>query len=154
MSRRWLALVLVLPALGLITTGCGEDRKESFKKDFKPLNDRILTLGNDLAGALRSAPRQRDEQLQAAFAKLADRAGDIQRGLSALKPPEDLKSDTDKLEASFGKVTGDIRRIEQAAGAHSASQARSAARALVLDATKVRDPRRALARATGAKVSS
>jgi hypothetical protein len=153
MARRWLALILLLPALGLVATGCGEDRKESFKKDFKPLNDRILALGTDLAAALRGAPRQRDEQLQAGFAKLADRAESIRESLSDLKPPDDLKSSTEKLKASFGKVTGDIRRIEQSARAHSASQARSAARALVLDATKVRDPRRALARATGAKVS-
>ena len=153
MSRRWLTLVLVLPALALVTTGCGEDKKEAFKKDFKAVNDRLLVLGNDLAAALRGATRQRDDQLQATFAKLGDRADKIKQDLSALKPPDELKSDTQELRTSFAKVRDDLRNIEEAARAHSAAQGRSAARALVSDATKVRSPRRALAQATGAKVS-
>ena len=153
MSRRWLTLVLLLPALGLVTTGCGEDKKESFKKDYKAVNDRLLVLGNDLAAALRGARKQRDAQLQATFAKLGDRADKIKQDLSALEPPDELKSDTQELRTSFGKVRDDLRGIEDAARAHSGTQARTAARALVADATKVRSPRRALARATGAKIT-
>ena len=153
MSRRWLTLVLLLPALGLVTTGCGEDKKESFKKDFKPVNDRLLMLGNDLAAALRNAPRQRDAQLQAAFRGLGDRADKIKQDLSALEPPDELKSDSQELRTSFGKVRDDLRNVEEAARVHSVAQGRSAFRALGADAAKVGPPRRALARATGAKLS-
>jgi hypothetical protein len=146
--RRLAPLVLVLAAVA--ATGCGESREEKFEKDYKPLNDKLLGLGERIATTTAAVPRRSAAQNSKAFGAIAQDIGEIQQQFDELEPPDDLTADLDDLVSALGEVQGGLEQIER--------QALRLTRGRVLReigpaARKVNTAQDALAKATGAKVS-
>ena len=149
------ALVAAVLSLALLA-GCGDDdgggaSKEDYAEEFKPINDEFLALGEEVANTIRTAKGQTDASLAAKFEQQAESVGGLKGRLEDLDPPEDYKSDHDKLAAAMGVVQADLAAVSDAARAHDADTARTAVQKLVRDSEAVRTPRRALAAKTGAK---
>jgi hypothetical protein len=144
------ALPLLL-ALALPLAGCGEDTKATFKKDFKPLNARILVLGRDVGSAVTGASGKSDRQIQLAFGSLSKRTATLQKDVNALKPPDELAADKKDLVDAMGNARDALADIEKAAGASDPQAARRGTIQLVAASQDLRSERQKLARATGAK---
>ena len=59
-AGRSTAVRLISAAAGLLLatallTGCGTDKRQDFKDDFKPINDRLLALGTSVGQAVSDA---------------------------------------------------------------------------------------------------
>lgn len=143
--------VLLLLAVSLVA--CGKSTEEEYADGFKPLNDKILTLGRDVGRTISRASSKSDKQLEQEFGAYAERMGDLQQQVDDLEPPEDLKADQEQLVQAMGDLQGDLEDIEKAAGNSSASGARAATVELFRDSASLANARRKIARATGAKVS-
>jgi hypothetical protein len=149
---RWLTSLALVAALAV--AACGEDKEETYKEDFPAVNDKIVALGTDVAKTIRGASTQSDEQIEKEFGEYAQRMGDLQQEADELEPPDDLKSDQDDLTGAMGDIQGSLENIEKAAGDGDANAARQATLQLVRSSAQLREARRKLAKATGAKVGS
>ncbi|HEX8741676.1 MAG TPA: hypothetical protein VF712_00945 [Thermoleophilaceae bacterium] len=155
-----LALVSALLALGLLA-GCGDDGgkgddkaelKEAFDRDYPPINDEFVALGNETGETIKTAKGKSNAELATKFESLATRVDGLKRRLDALEPPPEYEADTKRLSAVMGVVSGDLKEISQAATAGDAAEARTQVQELARHSVEVRTARRALARKTGAKV--
>ena len=77
--RLRLATPLALLALAVPVAGCGENEKDQYIDDFKPLNDKLLDVGRDLGVAVQGADDQSDDALAKQFAAPGHTAGGRQR---------------------------------------------------------------------------
>jgi hypothetical protein len=146
---------LILPALltAALLAGCGGGSDDdSFKKDYKSVNDQLLRLGSSVGQALQNAPQTSDAMLAGEFSGFATQLDDVRRRVDALKPPSDLKPQVDALSTAVAALSKDLRDIGHAANVHDTTKAREATQALISDSRAARDARRALARKTGARV--
>jgi hypothetical protein len=147
--RRLAPLVLIMAVVA--GAGCGESTEEKFEKDYKPLNDKLLQLGQRISSAIAAMPRRDADENGKAFGALAQDTGEIQQEFDELEPPDDLTPDLDDLVSALGDVQGGLEDLEGQAS-------RRLARARVLReigpaAREVNTAQDALAKATGAKVS-
>jgi hypothetical protein len=148
--RAALALLLLVALLA----GCGGSGDGArFGKDFKPINDDLLALGAAVGQTVSGAAKTPDAVLARAFSAFATRLGTIKSRIDALKPPDNLKSQTTRLSGAVGRLTADLRAIAAAARAHKPAAAREGAIALVRDSKAEGLARREIARKTGAKVT-
>ena len=147
MPSAWLAAVLALAA-SLALAACGGSDEEAFDKDFRAVNARIVTLGEDVGKAVNGASRKRDTQIEDQFGKLSKRAGELAQEVDELEPPDKLKSTKEALAKSLDDAKDSLGQIEQAAGKHDADAARKATIQLVGAADDLRDSRQKLERAT------
>ena len=143
---------LTLLVVGALIAGCGTDKKEEFKKDFKPVNAQILALGNEVGKGLTNASKTTDAALSREFLGFATRLQAVKGRLDKLDPPSDLKSKRATLSTALGKLVTDLRGIGTAATTHKPAAARTFTVALLRDSRPVADARRALARAVGLPV--
>ena len=147
-------LILVALLAGSLQLGCGGDdgtSKEDYAKDFKPINDEFLALGREVGTTVQTARGQTDDALAQKFREQSERVGDLKSRLEDIDPPDDYKSDHDKLLDAMGLVQADLMKISTTAAAHDAEGAKAATQKLLADSEQVRVPRRALAAKTGAK---
>ena len=144
------ALALLLTA-ALVAAGCGKDKAETFKKDFRPLDAKVVTLGTDVGKAVRGASGKSDRQLQQQFSGLAGRTASLRRQVDKLDAPDKLKSDQGDMVDSMGDAGKALGDISKAAGASNPQAARRATIQLVAASQTLRSARDRLARATGAK---
>jgi hypothetical protein len=147
LPRALLALVAVL-ALVPVLSACGESEEEAFRKDYKPVNKRIVDLGEDVGKAVNGASGKTDEQIASEFGKLAQRTGEVSQQVDELDPPDDLAASQDDLVESLGDARDSLRDIEKAAGESDPQAARRATIQLITSSTDLRDARRKLERAT------
>jgi hypothetical protein len=143
-------LVLLVLALGL--SACGESEKDKYIDDFKPLNDKLLNLGNELAQAVDGADKKTDAVLAKEFTSLATRLEAVNRDIAGLDTPAELQDEADALNSRLGATIGDIEDIARAARGNDAEEAAAATVKLATDAQKVNTAQNRLARATGAEV--
>jgi hypothetical protein len=148
--RRFHVLALLL-ALALPLAACGEDKTATFKKDFKPLNSKIVALGQDVGSAVNGASGKSDRQIQQQFGSLSRKTGTLQKEVNRLEPPDDLAAAKRALVDAMGNARDALGDIEKAAGAGDPQAARRATIQLVAASQDLRSERRKLARATGAK---
>ena len=149
--RRYASLAALAATLAsvLLVAGCGgEDKQETFAKDFGPINAQILALGRKVGTAVGTARGKGDVALADEFAALADQVGKQRKKLDDLDPPDDVSSATEDLTSGLGKVEKDLRGISKAARGHDAEGARSSTEALVRDSAPLRSARRKIERAT------
>jgi hypothetical protein len=159
-----LALAAALLALGLLA-GCGDDdgdggnggsdpaaQKEEFDKAYKPINDEVVSIGEDVAQTIQTAKGQSDQALATKFGELSSRVLEQKDRMTDLETPPEYKADVDRLAASLDVVAGDLREISEAAENHEAAEAKTQVQELVRHSVETRTARRALARKTGAKV--
>ena len=144
-------VIAVLLAAGLALAGCGEDKQETFRKEFRPLNLRILALGRDVGQAVTGASGKSDRQIEQQFGALAKRTGSLQKDVGELDPPDDLSEDRQDLAEAMGDARTALSDIQRAAGDSDPRAARRATIQLVAASNSLRSERRNLARAAGAK---
>jgi outer membrane murein-binding lipoprotein Lpp len=146
-------MATVLLAVALLAGCGGSGNSAQFNKDFKPINDELLNLGAAVGQAVSGAAKTPDTVLAGEFLGFASRLKGIKARLDALKPPDKLKSQEQRLSAALGRLTADLEAIAVAAQNHKPADARAGAVALVRDSRAEGAARREIARKTGAKVS-
>ncbi len=114
--RLRLATPLALLALAVPVAGCGEDEKDQYIDDFKPLNDKLLDVGRDLGVAVQGADDQSDAALAKQFAGLATRLEGVKKEIAALDTPADLKDEAAALDKNLDATVEDLEDISEAAG--------------------------------------
>jgi hypothetical protein len=138
------AFLAVVPAV----SACGEDEQEAFSKDFRPLNKRIVDLGEQVATAVNEASKKTDQQIEDEFGRLAQRTGEVQQDVDELEPPDNLKAAKKDLVEAMGDAQQSLRDIEKAAGDSDPQAARSATIELISSSRDLGDARSKLERAT------
>ena len=147
--RRALLLALLLIATAAI--GCGESKEEKFDKEFRSLNGKIVSLGEDVGRATQGASSKSNVQIEREFGGLARRTGALQQDVDELEPPNDqLEQQQADLVEAMGDAQDAIEGIEKAADENDAQGARSSAVELGEASVELRTARRKLARETGA----
>jgi hypothetical protein len=144
---------LVAVALAaVLVSGCGKSEKDKYIDDYKPLNDRLLKVGESIGSVTRGAAKQTNQQLAGQFSKNATDLDDLKDDIAALDTPSALKGESAALTRSIDLVVNDLRGIASAARRADKRAAGTATRALAVDAVKVNTAQNKLARATGADV--
>jgi hypothetical protein len=147
LSRALLA-VAAMVAVAPVLAACGEDKEKTFREDFRPLNQRILDLGEDVGKAVSGASGKSDQQIEEDFGELAQRTGEVAKDVDALEPPDDLKKPKEDLVEAMGDARDALGDIESAADQSDPQAARRATVQLVTSSKELRDSRRRLERAT------
>ena len=154
LMRLRLATPLALLALAVPVAACGEDEKDQYIDDFKPLNDKLLDVGRDLGVAVQGADDQSDAALAKQFSGLATRLEGVKKEIAALDTPADLKDEAAALDKNLDATVGDLENISEAAGKNNAQGAAAATVQLATDAQRVNTAQNKLAKATGADVGA
>ncbi len=151
MTRR---LVLPLLLAALAAAGCGENSRDKFIDDYKPLNDRLLKVGQDLGTGLQKAEGKSNKALSEQFAAYALRLESVSKDIRRLETPGELE---DESEALTSRIDAAVENLKEISGAAANNDAQAAATATVELATNSQALNRAqnrLAKATGARVGS
>jgi hypothetical protein len=155
---RPLALLSVVLATALLAACGGDDDKApsraDFNRDFNALNERLLTLGDEIGTSFRNVRGKSNEQIETEFGGFSRRLDEIEREFDELEPPDDVKPEYDNMKQGLATVSADMRRLVDAVRARQSNEIRDATRQFVQDSPKLRDARRALARKTGGRVRS
>src|SRR2546423_10999570 len=101
-ASRSTAVGLMSSAAGLLLAtallaGCGSDKTQSFKDDYKPVNDRLLALGTSVGQAVSDAANKPDLVLAGQFTEFAAQLRSLRGRVDDLDPPDDLKAQTQAL---------------------------------------------------------
>lgn len=147
-----LRLVTLLALLALALIGCGQSEKEKYVDAYKPLNDRLLSVGEDLGAALQAADSKRDEAVAAQFAALARRLEVVRKDVAAVETPADLRDESKALNDALTDAIADIEDIASASRGKDARRAAAATVQLSTAARKVNVAQNRLALATGARI--
>lgn len=150
--RSALPLALLIALAAFASPGCGEDEKDKFVEDYRPLNDRLLQVGKDLGKGLQTAEGKSNKALSEQFAAFALRLDAINKGIRALDTPDDLRDERDVLAL---RINDTIKNLQDISGAAAEGDPQAAAAATVELGTNSQALNRAqnkLAKATGAKV--
>jgi hypothetical protein len=152
LSRVTLRLSLLLAVLALGAVGCGESQEEKFKQDFRPINDRILELFDNVATTLQGVGSLSNSQIERQFGGFARRLGALREEVDDLTPPDDLERARANLVDAMRGAETPLSGIERAADKKNPRAAGRATRRLIFSLVELRRARRTLARETGAKL--
>jgi sugar phosphate isomerase/epimerase len=152
--RLRLVIPLALVALTVPLAACGESEKDKYIDDFKPLNDKLLAVGQDLGTAVEGADKATDDKLATEFAGLAKRLKSVNEDIAALDTPSDLTDEARGLEKRLDATIKDIEDIAKAARENNAEAFAGAIVQLSTDSQQVNTAQNKLAKATGADVGS
>ena len=152
MSGGAFRLSLLLAVLALVAVGCGESQEDKFKKDFRPINDRILELFDNVATTLQGVGSLTNNQIERQFGGFARRLGDLREQVDDLEPPDDLERAKGNLVEAMRGAESPLSGIERAADKKNPRAAGRATRRLIFSLVALRRARRTLAKETGAKL--
>jgi hypothetical protein len=149
LARRLLAFAALLgvAAIGL-GAGCGEDEREAYMEDVRPLNRQIGSLGEYTGTAVEGAERRTDQQIESQFGQIADELRRLRGELEELDPPDDLEPVQDEVAEAMRAVENALRGIERAAASGDPDAARRSTVELLRTSEDLRGARRKLARET------
>ena len=150
--RPHLAIPLAFLVLATPLASCGQSETEKYVDDYKPLNDRLLSLGQDLGAAIQGAESKSDQALARQFSSLATRLRGVKEDITDLETPTELADEAKALRDTLDDTIGDIEDIAKAARGKDAQAAAAATVELAADSEDVNAAQNKLARATGAKV--
>ncbi len=153
MTRR-LVLPLVLAALAAVAAGCGESSKDKFIDDYKPLNDRLLKVGQDLGTGLQKAEGKSNKALSEQFAAYALRLQSVSKDIRRLETPSELEDESDALTSRIDATVENLKEISGAAANNDAQAAATATVELATNSQALNRAQNRLAKATGARVGS
>jgi hypothetical protein len=142
-----LAALFAAAALALVA-GCGEDQREAYADDYRPLSRDLIALGESVGRAVQSAEGKSDEQLEREFDGFADQLGRLRRDLEQFEPPDDLAPVHDELVEAMRAAETALRGIEEAAAASDPEAARRSTIELARASEDLRDARVELTRRT------
>ena len=148
---RWLR-PLAVASVAMALAGCADSEQDRYVKDYDPLNDRLLEIGQSLGRAQLQAGSASNSQLGRQFSKSAAELDAVREDIAALDTPADLADESKALIASIGDVVGDLERISAAATRGDQQAAAAATLSLTEDSNDVNRAQNRLARATGANV--
>jgi len=154
MARRWLLplTVAALVTAGLAASGCGQSDKDRYVHDYKPLNDRLLRVGEAIGRAPIEAAPDSNAKLSARFRRYASDLNRVNKDIAALDTPGDLRADATALTRGIGAVVRDLEKISRAASRGDQKAVAATTVALRDGANMVNKAQNRLARATGADV--
>jgi hypothetical protein len=147
LARRLLAFAALLGAAA-IGGGCGEDEREAYVDDFRPLSRQIGSLGEYTGTAIEGADERSDKQIEQQFGEIADELRRLRGELEDLDPPEDLVGVQEELVLGMRAVERALRGIEEAAARHNPGAARQSTVDLIRASEDLREARLRLNRAT------
>lgn len=150
MSRPLITALSAVALLSVPLAGCGKSTEDKFADDYKPLNAKLLKLGDDLGKSVSTARGKSDEQVASDFSGLSKRFKSLRTEVADLEAPDKLKGDSEKLTTALGAVEKDISNISAAGKSSDAQAARQAVQELAADARQVNTAQNKLAKATGA----
>jgi hypothetical protein len=150
--RLRLATPLALLALALPLAACGESEKDKYIDDFKPLNDRLLAVGQDLGAAVGSAEKSSDAALAKQFSGLATRLKDVNKDIADLDTPKDLEDEALALNSRLDTTIGDLENLAAASARKDGEKFAQVSLELAGHSNAVNAAQNKLARATGADV--
>jgi hypothetical protein len=153
--RRLIVLLLAVSALPV--AGCGDDgdsASEKYADGFKPVNQRILDLGQKVGASIQAGPTKSHRQLATEFDDHARQLGKLRGELRQLEPPGDLGQTHRQLVEAMGDVQAALEGIEKGARAGDAKSVGAAQRRLTETSKDLRRARLELARETGAKLEA
>jgi chromosome segregation ATPase len=136
----------MLAAVCLAACG-GDDESASFREDFPPVSQRIVSLGEEVGDQIETAAEASDEELANEFERFARELGELRGQLEELEPPEDLSDERDDLAAAMGDVRGSLQEIADAAEEGDPEAARQATIELIERSEELREARQTLAKA-------
>jgi methyl-accepting chemotaxis protein len=140
-------VVIASTAAALALGACGGDGSEDeYKDDFRPFNERLVGLGQQVGDTIEGAGESTDQQLADDFDDFAQQLGDLRGELEDLDPPDDLDEEHDELVEVMGEVRGSVEDIAKAADEQDPDAARTATEELVQQSSELRDVRERLAR--------
>jgi hypothetical protein len=142
-AARPTALAATLLA-GLAVAACGGSEDE-YGDDFRPVSERIVSLGQEVGDTIQMAGESTDEQLAGDFEDYANELGDLRQELEDLDPPDELDDEQDALVTAMGEVRSSLEDIAEAAEQRDADAARQATVELVQRSSELRDARQRLA---------
>ena len=137
-----------LLSVAVLVVGCGADKEEEFRKEYRPLNGQVERLGQDVSRSISGASGKSDKQIEGQFNGLSKRTAALKQKVDGLEPPDDLGADADRLVEAMGDAEVALGDIGKAAGGSDASAARRATIQLVAASRDLRDSRQRLERAT------
>jgi hypothetical protein len=139
------ALAAAVLALG---AGCGEDQREAYADDYRPLSRELIALGEEVERGVNAAEGKSDARLEREFDAFADRLGRLRRELEGFEPPDELAPVHQELVDAMRAAEEALRGIESAAAASDPEAARSSTVELVRASEDLREARRELSRET------
>jgi hypothetical protein len=151
--RRAIATTLSVTALFAIpVAGCGQSDKDKYVDDYKPLNNKLVKLGDDVVSEVNGASSKSNTQLAAAFSTLGKRIAAVRTDIAGLDTPTELKDESKGLTDALSSAQSDVEAISKAAKESDPTAAQAASKKLATDADKVTTNQNKLAKATGAKI--
>jgi hypothetical protein len=148
LARRLLATALLLGAAIASGVGCGEDQREAYVDDFRPLSRQIGSLGEYTGTAIEGADERSDQQIEQQFGEIAVELRRLRGELEDLDPPEDLAGLQEDFAVAMRAVERALRGIEEAAARHNPGAARQSTVDLIRASEDLREARVRLNRAT------
>ncbi|MFZ1995185.1 MAG: hypothetical protein WAU75_13810 [Solirubrobacteraceae bacterium] len=134
--------------------GCGSGRSSTtsrvdFKTGFATSQNAFRQLVTDIAKDLTGAETKTDAELAKEFGVLGDRADRQASRLATLTPPARYATRVRAVVAGCHALKADLSKLSTAATHNDAPSARTAARALLTDAAKVKTADTSLSKALG-----
>jgi hypothetical protein len=128
---RLAAAVVLLCAVSLPLSACGESEETEFKEDYNAAVKPLSELNSDIGSSIGGASGRSNDAIAKEFDQLADKTQQTRDNLADLEPPEGARESFDQLLSSLGQGTEDLRAVAQAAKEGDPAAARQASRALV-----------------------
>ena len=150
MRRPVIAALSVASLVAVPLAGCGKSDEDKFAGDYKPLNAKLLKLGDELGASVNGAKGKSNSEVASDFSRLSKKFTTLRTDMEGLDPPDKLKGDSDKLSTALGAVEKDVSSISAAGKSGDARAARQSAQKLATDAQQVNTAQNKLAKATGA----
>jgi hypothetical protein len=142
------AVAASLAALAVLAAGCSS-KEDAYKEDFKPLNQRLDAVLDDIDTSVAAAGTKSDEQIEREFGRFARRVGRLREDANELDPPGDFQAAHERLVALMGQAHAALNGIARAAAGGEGGTATDAHQVLVSSAAALRNLSRRLGRAIG-----
>jgi hypothetical protein len=147
----------VFAAVALVACGSSDSSSKSddFAKAYKPLNAKLLGVGQDLGTAITGInAKTTDVQAAAQFEKVSTDLKNVGDEIAKLDPPSDLKDDVGSLTSEITAVDGSLDKIVAALKAHDDKVAGASTVTMLKQSKTLNTAQNKVAAATGAAKGS
>jgi hypothetical protein len=144
------ARALLLCIAALAAAGCGENEKERYVDEYKPLNDRLIAVSQQISASL--AGSEGNETVGVRLDLQIAQLETVNRNIENLDTPEELRDESSALTRRIRDSVATLKEISTAIQDGKPEKASSATVELASRAQAVNAAQKNLSRATGAKV--
>ncbi|HEX2233155.1 MAG TPA: hypothetical protein VHG69_07300 [Thermoleophilaceae bacterium] len=143
-----MAIAALAAALLALAAGCGEDQRDAYADDYRPLSRQIASLGEFTGNAVDTAERKTDAQIEEQFAQIADEMARLRGELEGLDAPDGVAGAHRAMVDAMRTAEEALRGIQRAAAQSNPRDARRETIELVRASEDLRDARSRLDGAT------